>query len=288
MFISFDDVGSTSGKQLEEETRELFESLKLPYPGGASVGRGWSSQASLQSCPWYYKRTYIDGRKSSTKAMNIGTLVHLGLAVDYLGMRPEGYGLTSSELYTLLLERSTTRGLDIVEARRLVEAYNAHYENDYFEKILSVEESVCDKDGNSCRWDLVAQVGEGSDLVPGTYVVDHKTASRFDAGTLDGWANNGELLGEMLHYKNLGFDAIYGDLQGLIVNIIGKQKTPQFARVVLPVNAKLLSEHEDDLKKWNAAREFYKATNFWPKARANCIGQYGKCGLYDECADRSF
>lgn len=714
MFVSLDAVG-IKRVPLEDTSRTLFSDLGLEYPGGASKGRGWSSQQTLQTCPHLFKRTYVDGVRGGSKAMDVGSMVHLALAVRHLRMMDPAYPLTTAMLFEHMLARTDSHGKEILEARRLMDAYEFNYENDYYDRIISVEESYTSPTGDSCRWDYIAEVNASSGLFPGIYVSDakclrgdavitdyrdgqrntiaefarqgvgplvlaydangrlaraqatapvsngirdifgvglksgrklaasgnhpfmtargwvradqltntdwiavpnttagvetsaftddevrfvgymlgdgylgqkltftqtpgpvledfkrtataigttwriesiddearppsvvmslkpsdpavmlidrlklrgklavnkkipdelheitdrqveiligalwatdgtvnvvnetrrtpktseqrrrrstasasqhvhisytsrsrelcagiqtlllrlgfdsticmssvvydgarrpvahlaivgreckrkflqsiidgrirllkynvgdahtallpdddrripttrilksialaempavmrlrvryahsltafslesqkldskctpevaakidailaepiiwdrvktvlvegraetfditvpgvenfvandiitHNTASRFDAATTDGWSNNGELLGEMMHYIDGGFEQKYGPLRGLIVDIIGKQKDPQFMRIVLPVNMTLIDQHRDELKKWNAMRDFYAAANFWPRARGNCIGQYGKCQRYDECAD---
>lgn len=115
-------------------------------------------------------------------------------------------------------------------------------------------------------------------------IITHNTAARFTADLLEGWHNDGEILGQIMVWKQAKLDKKYGKLRGTIVNIVGKQKIPQFARVIVPAQRWHVSQHEEDLKVWAALQEMYRATNTWPKARNNCVHRYGLCQLFHHCS----
>jgi intein/homing endonuclease len=116
-------------------------------------------------------------------------------------------------------------------------------------------------------------------------IITHNTASRFDGNTLDGWVIDGEILGEISLWQQLGLDHRFGKLQGVIVNLLGKQKKePQVHRTLVAPVSFHIQQHLDDLKKWSGLIQLAKSTGSFPRARSGCIGRYGKCGYFDECA----
>jgi hypothetical protein len=115
-------------------------------------------------------------------------------------------------------------------------------------------------------------------------IITHNTASRFTADLLEGWHNDGEILGQIMVWKQAKLDKKYGKLRGTIVNIVGKQKIPQFQRIIVPAQAWHVSGHDDDLRVWAAYQEMCRATNTWPKARNNCVHRYGMCSLFQHCS----
>ncbi len=120
---------------------------------------------------------------------------------------------------------------------------------------------------------------------PGTYIVEHKSAGRFDQATLYGWANDGEVLGEAALYKALGLEKRYGELQGIIVNILGKQpKNPQQHRTIVRPLQWQLDHHLADLDHWENLIQLSISTRRFPRSRSGCVGRYGMCDLFDHCA----
>lgn len=145
-------------------------------------------------------------------------------------------------------------------------------------------------------WDRVSHVvvsGQSMmyDLtVPGVHnfvangIVTHNTAARFTMDLLQGWHNDGEILGQIMVWKQAKLDKKYGKLRGTIVNIVGKQKKPQFERVIVPAQAWHVREHTQDLQVWALYQQMCRTTGLWPKARNNCVGRYGMCDLFSHCA----
>lgn len=122
-------------------------------------------------------------------------------------------------------------------------------------------------------------------------IITHNTASRFTADLLEGWHNDGEVLGQIMIYKQANFakkldrnGKPYGKLQGTIVNIAGKQQLPKFHRTIVPAQAWHVKQHQEDLQMWHAMQQLYRATGVWPKARNNCVGRYGMCQLFTHCS----
>jgi hypothetical protein len=120
-------------------------------------------------------------------------------------------------------------------------------------------------------------------------IITHNTSARFDGQALDGWRNDGEVIGQMMIWDKANLEQRFGRCQGVIVNMIGKQKQPQFERIIVPPQSWQLEAHENDLRYWRAVEAMNRATDTWPRSRASCITKYGFCDFYDHCSnDDSF
>jgi hypothetical protein len=278
------DLVSLSARPLDDVLVDVFGKYDMERLGGRS-GRGWSSFAAFQRCPYYYRTRYLDGRRGSpSRALETGSVFHTFLALHYTWMMDEGLQLTPHVCRQELLDGGAN-GDNVSAGWRLYEAYADRYVNDYFYP-LAVEHRVADPAGNSCRYDLIAKIETAQvGLPPGTWIVEHKTTGRFDTAALDGWQNDGEILGQIAVWKRARLDRRFGRLQGVIVNIVGKQKTPRFHRTPVAVQRWHVRQHAKDLKVWDAFQQICKATNTWPRSRANCITRWGLCEMFDHCAE---
>jgi hypothetical protein len=272
--------------RVDEVLKEIFATYGLQRLGGQSTGRGWSSFNLFQKCPHAWKRRYIDAAQPSfvveAPSLAVGTLVHTFLAVMYMRMIVDDYPLTPELVRSLCMEAARPAYVD--EAWRVFTGYRLFYTYDKIEP-LAVEYDLRDpRTGESCRYDLIAFFPEESGLrMPGTYVVEHKTASRFDIATTDGWANDGEVLGQALLWKRLGLDKRFGPLRGVIVNICGKQKELQFHRTIVAPSSLQLDQHTEDLRRWEGLIQLSRATNNFPRARHSCVGRFGMCEWFEDC-----
>jgi hypothetical protein len=263
-------------KRLDDIMNEIFERHGMGRLGGAS-GRGWSSHSTFQKCPYLFKLTYLEGQRgSASSALETGSAFHTFLALHYKWMLDENLTLTPYVARDEMLNGGGDAKA-ILEAWRLYEAYVNKYENDYITPI-AMEEWAQDPDGNTCRYDLIGEVTNAQPgVVPGVYIIEHKTAARFTADALEGWRNDGEILGQIMIWKRGKLDKKYGKLRGVIVNIVGKQKVIQFHRTIVPAQKWHVQQHMEDLKMWAALQQMYAATGVWPKARANCVTKFGLC-----------
>jgi hypothetical protein len=270
-------------RPVDDAFNEIFDRHKMARLGGAS-GRGWSSYATFQRCPYLYKVKYIDGERGvAAMALETGSIFHTFMALHYLWMLDENLTLTPQVCRAELME-SGARPEAIIAGWRIYDAYALHYEQDYLYP-LAIEDWAQGDRGNTCRYDMIARIDTPQPgITPGTWIIEHKSASRFTADLLEGWHNDGEILGQIMVWKQAKLDKKYGKLRGTIVNIVGKQKIPQFQRVIVPAQRWHVSDHDDDLRVWAALQEMYKATNTWPKARNNCVHRYGLCDLFQHCA----
>jgi len=269
---------------MDDALVKAFELYGMERMGGAS-GRGWSRIATMQRCLYLYKRRYLDGERGGpSTALEVGSCFHTMMALYYWAMRePQEARLSPERLrHELLGFGADVRAVE--DSWRLFEAYSNHYSNDYLTPLA--EELYASDGDNTCRYDLIARVEPNNQVPPGTWLVEHKSASRFDMATLEGWKNDGEIIGQIMLYKPAKLVKKYGKLMGVIVNIVGKQKIPRFERVIIPVQKWQATAHKKDLRVWNALEQLCVATNTWPRSRAHCTNKYGFCSHFDECAEK--
>ena len=272
---------------VEDVLGEVFAASGLERLGGASTGRGWSSFSTFQRCPLLWKRKYIEKRKPAllmeSPSLAVGTLVHAFLAAHYTRQMDPGYPLGPDELFQVVRAKADPKFVE--ESWRIYRAYALYYTSEEIQPIAIEYDLKDPRTGESCRYDLVAFFPEPVAGRPaGTYIVEHKTAGRFDADTIDGWVNDGEIIGEVALWKKLGLDHRFGTLQGILVNIIGKQKDPQFHRTFISPESWQVDAHLDDLRRWEGLITLAQATDNFPRARSGCVTRYGRCTYWDACA----
>lgn len=289
------DVGDfvSFGRPVDEVLKDAFDQFGMEPLGGASGGQGWSAYSALQKCPYYFYSLYrapqvrSEGYGSDKSALTVGSLLHALLSIHYYPFNetPDGVVVPTTEEFKDALMAHGASATAVMEVWRLFGAYAFNYEEDAFNRPLAVELRAEDPStGDSCRYDLIVDVeSQQLDYPAGIWIVDHKSTSRFDTATLAAWRGDGEIIGQQMIYQASGLDQVYGPLQGSIVNVIGKQKIPQFTRIVVPFEQWKIDEHREHLKMWRATKAIYDATNTWPKARSSCVGRYGACPMLDRC-----
>ena len=272
---------------VDEVLAEIFAKADLPRLGGQSTGRGWSSISTFQRCPHLWKQKYLKEKKPwvliESPSLAIGTLIHVFLAVHYSRMADPEYFLTPEVIYDACKLYANPEFVE--EAWRVFTAYRMYYSLEAIQP-LAIEYDLKDpRTGESCRFDLIAFFSETvAGRAAGTYVIEHKSASRFDSDTLEGWVNDGEVIGQVALWKRLGLDLRFGKLQGVIVNLLGKHKVPQFHRTLVAPESWQIDGHLDDLRRWEGLINLSKSTNSFPRSRGGCINRYGRCGWFDQCA----
>lgn len=271
---------------VETVLAQLFAEHDLPRLGGPSTGKGWSSFAVAQRCLYLFNKRYVEKARppliTETDYIAVGTLVHVFLALHYANLMGSHQAITPDVCHDYL--RTRANPAFVAEGWRLFAAYRLYYAFDEIQP-LGVEYDLQDpRTGESTRYDLIAFFPKSKPGRPGgTYLVEHKTAGRFDFDTLEGWANDGEVIGEAALWARLGLDKRFGPLRGVIINLIGKQKDPKFHRTTVAPQSLLVKAHLDDLRRWDGLLQFCKATRNWPRSRANCINRYGRCDWWEHC-----
>jgi hypothetical protein len=275
---------------LDEGLLKVFDKYQLPRLGGASGDLGWSSFSTFQKCPYLFKRLYVDGLRDEggrpPRYIEIGSAMHTFLAVYYQKLIDPNYQLTPDLMNKELLDLGCDAEV-LLEAWRLWSGYSLFYEQDFIQP-LAVEYHVVDPNTReSARYDLIAKIEKAdSRFKPGTYIVEHKTASRFDTGTTDGWQNDGEVIGQMMLWNRLKLTKKFGKLAGVMMNIIGKQRQQKFHRTLVVPQRWQINQHGKDLRMWQGIRQMIMAMGTYPRSRANCIHRYGMCSQWEHCAHR--
>lgn len=300
--VSIDDllgIGSDFVIMLDEKSpylsaeaalSRIFTEAGVPRLGGASGDRGWSSFSTYQKCPHLWKTRYQDTDRGlvqdnpKSPSLEIGTIVHAFQAIMLAKKMDIGYPLEPEQVRDQMLMMLVTPEY-VHEGWRVFRAYLAYYTHDAFEP-LAVEHLLVDpRTRQSCRIDALMWLEESEAGFPrGAYIFDFKTAARFDFATLNGWKNDGEIIGLFDLYERTKAHKRFGKLQGIIVDIIGKQKVPNFHRTFVNPSRGLIKDHRKSLQIWSAAIETSVATGVFPRARAACVGRYGfLCDEYDRC-----
>lgn len=268
---------------------EVFAAAGVPRLGGQSTGRGWSSFALFQRCPYAWQRRYVTpatpGAVMESPALAVGTLLHTYLAVTYQRLIDPAYPLTP-EGVDQALRAAGCNPTFLDTAWRVFDGYRLHYTHDVLTPLAVEHDLVDPRTGESCRYDLIAHFPDSAHGRPaGTYIVEHKSASRFDGDTLEGWANDGEVIGQVMLWHKLRLDLFFGPLQGVLINLLGKQpKNPQYQRVWVKPTTAQVTAHRDDLARWEGLIQLARSTGSFPRARNGCIGRYGRCPHFDHCA----
>lgn len=259
--------------------------IKIQLSGGSST-RGWSAWRILEQCPYLYYLKYVAREplvvESASSARDIGSLVHAFLAIHYRCFKR----FTVEDFIQAIMDESVNP-MALITARSVFDAYRVHYSPDIFVP-LAVEVPAMDPlTQNTCRYDAVVRVDDPPEgISKGIWICEHKTASRFTADVLDGWVLDGEILGELAFWKPAGMDKKFGKLQGVIINVLGKQKVPQFYRTYVAPVAVHTEMHTKNLAWLDAFLGRCHKTKTWPQYFASCMGRYGKCDAFDHCLNR--
>jgi hypothetical protein len=289
--ISVDLDGQYPWRLYEESLAEIFEKAGLPRLGGASGTLGWSSFSTFQRCAYLWKRTYLDGVRDDNpatgepKARVIGSAVHTYLAFHYQKQIDVQFPLIPDDVNDQLrVMGCNPEYLD--EAWRLFSAYRQFYMVDPLVPMAVEYLAVDPKTGESCRFDMIARLDKNWGAFPaGAYVVEAKTVPRFGDVELTGWMGDGEIIGQAMLWKRLKLDRKFGKLQGVMMNLIGKQKDPEFTRVNVAVMPWQIKAHARDLQQTQALRNLFISLDAFPRSRANCVNRYGKCNNFEACAN---
>jgi len=217
-------------------------------------------------------------------ALAVGSLTHVYLAIHYQRMIEPSYPLSPEDVNQRMRELGCNPEA-FTEAWRLFTGYRLYYRDDALQP-LAIEHDLKDpRTGDSCRYDLIAFLPEERPgMLPGSYIVESKTAARFDQNTLEGWINDGEVLGQVDLWDRLHLDRRFGPLRGVIMNILGKQKVAEYHRTVVSPTVWQIDQHRSDLQRWKGLIQLAKSMDSFPRARNGCIGRYGRCSNWNECA----
>ena len=256
---------------------------------GGSAGKGWSRYQTLQRCPRAFQLTYLNGPRDSggttMSGLTTGSGFHALAAAYY----------TDGKVLALQFwDAIKNQNIDPIlseEVERIFNGYLDHYDGVDYIIPLAVEQTVVsDIYGWSCRYDLIARIDDPPlGVFPGIWAIDHKCMAIFDEPTLNGWDLDGEITGEATFWAGSPMEEKYGPLQGVMLNIVGKQKKPQkFHRTWMNYSKERQERHIANLQYWETVETGYRNAfegKQWPQSNGNCVGRYGKCGWYERCKD---
>lgn len=275
---------------------DIFLQASVPPLGGTSGVEGWSSISEYQRCPYSWARSHVPGfappphqgvPMSDRMGKGAGSVVHALLAVHYQLKITPRYPLTPKKVIEGLHARSINNAI-LDEAKRLFSAYSIYYRTESLQPLWPERLFISPTSRRSCRVDLGVLETNGEHGHPeGLYLMDHKTAQRFDDVTLTGWHNDGGIIQQADIFQECWAQdkelQKHGPLRGVIVNLIGKQKEPDFHRAFVHPDYFQVDAHRQEAPYWQAARNLALATRHFPRARAGCKTQFGKCSHWDHC-----
>lgn len=296
------DPGLLLGHQLftpvDEALNDIFDRAGVPRLGGTSGIEGWSSISEYQRCPYSWARSYLPSFSPPTNpavvslrntySLDTGSICHALLAIYYQRMlTPTGYPLTPKGTYEALRARSVDNRV-LEEGWRLFSAYCLYYKNDTLRPLWPERLFISPTSRRSCRVDLGVIETNGNHGHPaGLYLMDHKTAQRFDDSTLTGWYNDGGTIQQFDIFQECWEHdpelQKLGPVQGVIINLIGRQKEPDLHRVYVHPDPFQIEAHRQEVVYWQAHRNLARASMTFPRARAGCTTRYGKCAHWDHC-----
>tara|TARA_R110000751_G_scaffold22447_4_gene63325 strand:- start:1273 stop:1977 length:705 start_codon:yes stop_codon:yes gene_type:complete len=127
------------------------------------------------------------------------------------------------------------------------------------------------------RADLIIEDGAGK-----VWIVDHKTASRINSGSLEQYIMSGQMVG----YQHFG-RALYGErFAGVILNRVKLYAPREFDRCTVPPAPVAVAGFVKTLK-WAEYIDHTIPTDPMQAPMATndgaCYGKYGKCDAFDRC-----
>lgn len=139
--------------------------------------------------------------------------------------------------------------------------------------------------GYTCRYDMIGAVGLHDPVIqtPGVFIFERKTTRWIDEKYLEGWALDGEVLGQLSCWKPSGMEAMFGPLAGIVIDVVSKGRIPECRRVILPATLPAVAQHERWVRYHNAQIHLWRAMGLYPQSYANCWGRYGRCSEFDNC-----
>lgn len=138
--------------------------------------------------------------------------------------------------------------------------------------------------GYTCRYDMIARIGENDPtLPPGVVVFEKKSAAWIDQKYVDAWNLDGEVLGQLLCWEPSGMAELFGPLAAIVVDVVSKGKTTDCQRIVLPPTLPAVKQHERWIRWQQAEINMWRASATYPQRFMNCRGQYGLCEEFDNC-----
>jgi hypothetical protein len=216
--------------------------------------------------------------------LEIGSMVHVCLAVHYARRLPQGYpgwqAHTPSPLE--LLDALVEEGVDAAcaqEVRRVVYAYLEFYDDTNIFPV-AVEHGAGIPGIHTCRYDMLGWQDNA------LWVYEHKCLAIDKEDTIESWWLDGEILGELYAYRLSNLQATFGaPLAGVQMNLLFKTRPPKFRRIPIVVPENVMNTYIRDRNWWTGFRNNCQQTGCWPRALSGCINKYDRCAYWAHCRD---
>ncbi len=274
--------------------------LPILHTIGGGSAHGLHHYMGWAQCP---RKAVLDAEAAEAKvansatnsATNVGSIAHAYLE--------HYYGPTHGESsHALQFSGHVAGDPDVSEAERLFRAYRKKFPRDELGLVLGVEvelpgelpakERILNSIGIypfTCKIDLVTEIDakqaahlkttRDSDIEPGIYVIDHKTAGRRMKNEPEKW----------MHHKlqmktiQLMWNACNPDrpCKGALVNLIYRRKEVGFETVVVPPVDSLAARQVQVF--FSGIAELQRTLYDWPNFLA-CYSSYGTVCRYYETA----
>lgn len=269
--------------QVREALDRVKEEMGIPNPGMPAKAPGWSSLQRFLRCSEEYRLYYLVKENrgivdQGTGYQQLGIIVHDFLAEHYRN-GPDRVREFKDKLIDL-----PSHVESFLEAWRIYEGYRDEYMFDWWKKedVFAVEEwGVLQNPTFLTRVDLIIKLKKNAipGFAEGYYIVDHKTASKFDYASLNCWYHDVEIITQQMAW----YDKI--DLKGTIINLVGKQKKQKFERPMVHCMTEKFDWCKEFLKEKIGQMQLYKSTDhYWEKNPQGCVDRkYGVCGFYSTC-----
>lgn len=279
-------VQTPNAVSMDQAIDEVFKKLGLPKLGGQSED-GWSKNSDFLRCKYRYFLRYEAGlpprEGSKDPNLEVGSLVHVGLAVHYASQLPEGapgyHPAWPSPLdFIDQVEASGVELGHVVKARQLLYAYWEHYNPDPIEP-LAIEVQAGVPGVHTSRFDMVARRTDG------IWITEHKSSYRETEETIEGWYLDGEIVGEVYSWQLSGLDKVYGPLAGVLINLLFKTNPPKFRRLEVPISREVVEWYARDRAHWSSVRDHYRKIGYWPRELTGCFNYNRFCDFRAHCRD---
>jgi len=265
-----------------------------------------SSLKDFQNCQrlygWYRLEKIESPRRKS--ALEIGTAVHEGLAVFHSegGTAEKALKIAQDKLEERSGPQLAFEDKSLEEAKNIVDnvlpAYFDHWDNQgELWAPLNVEVEFLVEVGTDTGVFLRGRADNLSTYAGGLYLVDYKTAGRMDPRDLLKYEMDIQLSSYIYGIsKQLSIDSISlgGELvkvNGAIIDLLVKTKTPQFAREVFTRTDEEMREFEEEFVELGTRIRQQKQRvedgedwkKVFPRNTEHCF-RYGTCPYRDVCA----
>lgn len=255
-------------------------------------GFGFHYYAQWAGCPrkaTLDTKSQEDGGRTSIDSMatDIGTIGHAFMYLHYTQKKSFDTSIVKFSDGVEEEERA--------EAERVFRYYRLHHSPKEFGKVLHAEQTFPRNEKEKAKIeeavgiapyaftpDLVVRLSRSDaeylgassamDVRPGVYLVDHKFLGQWDGAAMDRY-----LWSHQFTAYNLGYSAINAEpIQGTIVNVILKYKSPEVKRLLVPFPTQ--TEKKALFAFWKYCLTVKSTMPDWPNSQAyNCFPKGKTC-----------